>query len=149
MKVTGILKNKPRVLSKVIYLDVAESMADSAPKKQWIVFKDKHTYQDINTISNAVPGSSLIVDGKDNLNKMTGQQQVVVHSLVNIIPPDAPMPSYSSNTISNDFSIPDATENISIIWHDLNALMSQLPKQKAIGMLAKKISILNGETSNV
>ena len=136
MQVTGILKNKARVLSKVIYLDVATSLSDSAPKKQWIAFKDKHTLQDINALVNAVPGSSLIIDGKDNLNKMTGQQQIVIHSVLNIIPPNATMPS--SDTILDELLNP-----ASDAWNDLHAIVSKLPKQTAIGMLAKMIGVLN------
>jgi hypothetical protein len=138
MKVSGILKNKARVLDKVIYLDVVESANDepNAPKKQWILFKDKHTLQDIKTIINAEPGYSLIVDGKDNINKMTGQQQIVVNSLLDVIPPNATMPT--SSIVTDDLGKQEQIEK------DLAFLMRQLSKQDAITMLAKTIVSLNG-----
>ena len=62
MQFTGIIKNKARVLSKVVYLDVVTKV--DGPHKQWVLFKDKHTMQDINTIANAEPGSSIIEIGR-------------------------------------------------------------------------------------
>lgn len=153
MQVSGILKNKPRILSKVIYLDVAESLGEKAPKKQWIMFKDKHTMQDINTITNAIPGSSLIIDGKDNINKQTGQEQVVIHNLLNVIPPNATIPQ-TETTIEDlmdsvSMLSTDTAHNTSLAWGQLNLLMQTLPKQTAIAMLAKMISRLIGEVRNV
>ena len=134
MQVTGIIKNKARVLSKVVYLDVE---TNDGPKKQWVLFKDKHTHADIQTISNAEPGSSIIVDGKDNVNKQTGQAQIVVNSLINLLPPGAML----SNTTAS-FSAPsDKKEQIQ---KDLQFLMRQLPKDDAIAMLAAQILKISG-----
>ena len=58
--------------------------------------------QDINAVANAEPGSSIIVDGKDNVNQQTKLPQVVVNKLINIIPQDADL----SNT-----TMPDAPQS--------------------------------------
>lgn len=142
MQVSGIIKNKARVLSKVIYLDVAETANPNGPKKQWVLFKDKHTNQDIQAITNAEPGSSIIIDGKDNVNKQTGQSQIVINNVLNIIPTDASLSS--SESILDELLNPSSMESTADAWNSLNSLMRQMPKQQAIGMLAKMISILNG-----
>lgn len=136
MQVTGIIKNKARILSKVIYLDVAETANPDGPKKQWVLFKDKHTHADIQSITNAEPGSSIIIDGKDNINKQTGQSQIVINSLLNIIPTDASLPSASNNSFTSN-----KEEQIE---KDLAFLIRQMPKQQAIDLLAKTIITLNG-----
>ena len=128
MQFTGIIKNKARVLSKVVYLDVVTKV--DGPHKQWVLFKDKHTMQDINTIANAEPGSSIIVDGKDNINQQTQLPQVVVNKLINIIPKDADL----SNTTMPD----DASEDI------LNEMLDSSPSKdkvrQAVGQYALKTS---------
>ena len=128
MQFTGIIKNKARVLSKVVYLDVVTKV--DGPHKQWVLFKDKHTMQDINTIANAEPGSSFIVDGKDNINQQTQLPQVVVNKLINIIPQDADL----SNTTMPD----DASEDI------LNEMLDSSPSKdkvrQAVGQYALKTS---------
>jgi hypothetical protein len=128
MQFTGIIKNKARVLSKVVYLDVVTKV--DGPHKQWVLFKDKHTMQDINTIANAEPGSSIIVDGKDNINQQTQLPQVVVNKLINIIPQDADL----SNTTMPD----DASEDI------LNEMLDSSPSKdkvrQAVGQYALKTS---------
>lgn len=133
MQVTGILKNKARILDKVIYLDVADKVNPTGPKKQWIVFKDKHTMQDIKALADANPGSYLIIDGKDNINKMTGQQQIVVHNVINILPPDA---NVSAENFYNHSS--NAEEA-------LEAIISGMPKQEAISLLCAQILKLNNQ----
>lgn len=133
MQVTGILKNKARILDKVIYLDVADKVNPAGPKKQWIVFKDKHTMQDIKALADANPGSYLIIDGKDNINKMTGQQQIVVHNVINILPPDA---NVSAENFYNHSS--NAEEA-------LEAIISGMPKQEAISLLCAQILKLNNQ----
>ena len=134
MQVTGIIKNKARVLSKVVYLDVE---TNDGPKKQWVLFKDKHTHADIQTISNAEPGSSIIVDGKDNVNKQTGQAQIVVNSLINLIPDGAAL----TNTNASFSSPSDKKEQIQ---KDMDFLVRQLPKNDAIVMLAAQILKVSG-----
>jgi hypothetical protein len=134
MQVTGIIKNKARVLPRVIYLDVETG---DGPKKQWVLFKDKHTYQDIQTISNAEPGATIIIDGKDNINKQTGQPQIVVNSLINLIPDGAAL----TNTNASFSSPSDKKEQIQ---KDLQFLMRQLPKEDAIVMLAAQILKVSG-----
>ena len=128
MQFTGIIKNNARVLSKVVYLDVVTKV--DGPHKQWVLFKDKHTMQDINTIANAEPGSSIIVDGKDNINQQTQLPQVVVNKLINIIPQDADL----SNTTMPD----DASEDI------LNEMLDSSPSKdkvrQAVGQYALKTS---------
>lgn len=152
MQVSGIIKNKARVLSKVVYLDVVGSLTEKAPSMQWVLFKDKHTHQDIQAIINAEPGSSIIIDGKDNVNKQTGQSQIVIHSLLDIVPTDATLPAASSSILDDLFhsssmeSTVDTAKMTSDTWNSLNAIMRQVPKQLAIGMLAKMISHLNGTT---
>lgn len=143
MQVTGIIKNKARVLSKVVYLDVAETANPDGPKKQWVLFKDKHTHKDIQAVTNAEPGSSIIIDGKDNVNKQTGQSQIVINSLLNIIPTDASLTS-STNILQDELLNPFPMEATANAWNALNDLMRHMPKQQAIGMLAKMISLLNG-----
>ncbi len=103
MQFTGIIKNKARVLPKVIYLDVVSKV--DGPHKQWVLFKSKHTMQDINMIANASPGSSIIVDGKDNINEQTNLPQVVINKLINIIPQDAEMPDTSSASALDDLFV--------------------------------------------
>ena len=136
MQVTGILKNKARILDKVIYLDVADKVNPEGPKTQWILFKDKHTMQDIKSIASANPGSYIMIDGKDNVNKMTGQQQIVVHSIINIVPEDAnismdPMPTRSFYNHSSDAE------------KQLEDMINQMPKQEAISLLCAQILRLN------
>lgn len=131
MQVTGILKNKARILDKVIYLDVADKVNPDGPKKQWILFKDKHTMQDIKSIAAADPGSYLIIDGKDNVNKVTGQQQIVVHNVINIVPPDA---NVSAEIFYNHSS--NAEEA-------LEAITSAMLKEEAISLLCAQILKLN------
>lgn len=103
MQFTGIIKNKARVLPKVVYLDVVSKV--DGPHKQWVLFKSKHTMQDINMIANASPGSSIIVDGKDNINEQTNLPQVVINKLINIIPQDAEMPDTSSASALDDLFV--------------------------------------------
>jgi hypothetical protein len=134
MQVTGIIKNKARVLSKVVYLDVE---TNDSPKKQWVLFKDKHTHADIQTISNAEPGATIIVDGKDNVNKQTGQAQIVVNSLINLIPDGAAL----TNTNASFSSPSDKKEQIQ---KDMDFLVRQLPKNDAIVMLAAQILKVSG-----
>jgi len=134
MQVTGIIKNKARVLSKVVYLDVE---TNDSPKKQWVLFKDKHTHADIQTISNAEPGATIIVDGKDNVNKQTGQAQIVVNSLINLIPDGAAL----TNTNASFSSPSDKKEQIQ---KDMDFLVRQLPKNDAIVMLATQILKVSG-----
>lgn len=128
MQFTGIIKNKARVLSKVVYLDVVTKV--DGPHKQWVLFKDKHTMHDINTVANAEPGSSIIVDGKDNINQQTQLPQVVVNKLINIIPQDADL----SNTNMPD----DASQDI------LNEMLDSSPSKdkvrQAVGQYALKTS---------
>jgi hypothetical protein len=138
MQVTGILKNKARILDKVIYLDMAERSNPDGPKKQWILFKDKHTMQDIKTIASANPGSYFIIDGKDNVNKMTGQQQIVVHNLINIIPPDANV-SEASSSPENFYNYSSDAEK------ELEAIISGLPKQEAVSLLCAQILKINSK----
>jgi len=136
MQVTGILKNKARILDKVIYLDVVERSNPDGPKKQWILFKDKHTMQDIKAIASANPGSYLMIDGKDNLNKVTGQQQIVVHNIINIVPENA--------DIANDPLLTGSFyNNSSDAEKQLEVILSQMPKQEAISLLCAQISKLN------
>jgi hypothetical protein len=136
MQVTGILKNKARILDKVIYLDVADKVNPDGPKKQWILFKDKHSMQDIKAIALANPGSYLIIDGKDNLNKITGQHQIVVHNIINIVPEDA--------DIANDPLLTGSFyNNSSDTEKQLEAILGQMPKQEAIALLCAQISKLN------
>lgn len=134
MQVTGIIKNKARILSKVVYLDVVDNGTNP---KQWVIFKDKHTYADIQSIANAEPGSTIIVDGKDNINKQTGQPQIVVNSLINIVPENAALSSANAS-----FSVP--TDKKDQIQKDLQFLVRQLSKEDAIVMLAAKIIEISG-----
>ena len=131
MQFTGIIKNKARVLSKVVYLDVVTKV--DGPHKQWVLFKDKHTMQDINTIANAEPGSSIIVDGKDNINQQTQLPQVVVNKLINIIPQDADL----SNTTMP--SVPDAASE-DILNEMLDSSPSKDKVRQAVGQYALKTS---------
>jgi hypothetical protein len=141
MQVTGILKNKARILDKVIYLDVAERSNPDGPKKQWILFKDKHTMQDIKAIASANPGSYIMIDGKDNLNKLTGQHQIVVHNIINIVPEDA--------VISNEpVSMGSFYNHSSDAEKQLEDMIRQMPTQEAISLLFAQILKLNKQQEN-
>ena len=141
MQFTGIIKNKARVLSKVVYLDVVTKV--DGPHKQWVLFKDKHTMQDINTIANAEPGSSIIVDGKDNINQQTQLPQVVVNKLINIIPKDADlssmtMPDASSEDILNEML--DSSPSKDKVREVVGQYALKTSKQDAIVLLCQMIT---------
>ena len=141
MQFTGIIKNKARVLSKVVYLDVVTKV--DGPHKQWVLFKDKHTMQDINTIANAEPGSSIIVDGKDNINQQTQLPQVVVNKLINIIPKDADlsnttMPDASSENILNEML--DSSPSKDKVREVVGQYALKTSKQDAIVLLCQMIT---------
>ena len=149
MQFTGIIKNKARVLSKVVYLDVVTKVDKTTqsngvtkidgPHKQWVLFKNKHTMQDINTIANAEPGSSIIVDGKDNINQQTQLPQVVVNKLINIIPQDADL----SNTTMPSFpdaSSEDIEDILNEILVDADAALSKDKVREVVGKYALKTS---------
>jgi len=141
MQVTGILKNKARILDKVIYLDVAERSNPNGPKTQWILFKDKHTMQDIKAIASANPGSYIMIDGKDNLNKLTGQHQIVVHNIINIVPEDAVISNEPVSTGSFYNHSSDAEKQ-------LEDMIRQMPTQEAISLLFAQILKLNKQQEN-
>ena len=141
MQFTGIIKNKARVLSKVVYLDVVTKV--DGPHKQWVLFKDKHTMQDINTVANAEPGSSIIVDGKDNINQQTQLPQVVVNKLINIIPKDADlsnttMPDASSEDILNEML--DSSPSKDKVREVVGQYALKTSKQDAIVLLCQMIT---------
>lgn len=145
MQFTGIIKNKARVLSKVVYLDVVTKVDKATqingvtqidgPHKQWVLFKNNHTMQDINAVANAKPGSSIIVDGKDGINNQTQLPQVVVSKIINIIPQDADL----SNT-----TMPDASESAQDIMDMLlespNTTSLQNEVKAVVGKYALKTS---------
>jgi len=124
MQFTGIIKNKARVLPKVVYLDVVEKVG--GPHKQWVLFRPNHTMQDINEVANAKPGSSIIVDGKDNLNKKTNLSQVVVNKVINIIPEDGDL----SNTTMPD--APQSAQDIMDLLLDPLGLNDQMAAEGEI-----------------
>ena len=141
MQFTGIIKNKARVLSKVVYLDVVTKV--DGPHKQWVLFKDKHTMHDINTVANAEPGSSIIVDGKDNINQQTQLPQVVVNKLINIIPKDADlsntnMPDASSEDILNEML--DSSPSKDKVREVVGQYALKTSKQDAIVLLCQMIT---------
>ena len=146
MQFTGIIKNKARVLSKVVYLDVVTKVDKTTqsngvtkidgPHKQWVLFKNKHTMQDINTIANAEPGSSIIVDGKDNINQQTQLPQVVVNKLINIIPQDADL----SNTTMPDALDASSEDILNEILVDADAALSKDKVREVVGKYALKTS---------
>lgn len=133
MQFTGIIKNKARVLSKVVYLDVVEKVG--GPHKQWVLFKNNHTMQDINAVASAKPGSSIIVDGKDGINNQTQLPQVVVSKIINIIPEDADL----SNT-----TMPDASESaqdiMDLLLESPNTTSLQNEVKAVVGKYALKTS---------
>lgn len=158
MQFTGIIKNKARVLSKVVYLDVVTKVDKvtkingvtkiEGPHKQWVLFKDKHTMQDINTIANASPGSSIIVDGKDNINQQTQLPQVVVNKLINIIPEDASLsnatmpdaPESTQDIMDMLLDIPDTTSLQSEVKAVVGKYALKTSKQDAIVLLCQMIT---------
>lgn len=139
MQFTGIIKNKARVLSKVVYLDVVTKVDKvtkingvtkiEGPHKQWVLFKDKHPMHDINKIANASPGSSIIVDGKDNINQQTQLPQVVVNKLINIIPEDG---SLSNVTMPDE---PKSGQDIMDILLSMPDASSALPDASSVSVV--------------
>jgi len=138
---TGILLRKPRLGSpKVTYLDVKTDVVGRT--LQWVVFNNNFDTSTLNSIRNADANAAITILGTTNINKKTGQDQIVVQKVLNIAGADANAESVVVRTtsLSND----DA-ESIFSTWNQLNALVEKLPKQLAIGMLAKCISVVNGE----
>lgn len=138
---TGILLRKPRLGSpKVTYLDVKTDVVGRT--LQWVVFNNNFDTSTLNSIRNADANAAITILGTTNINAKTGQDQIVVQKVLNIAGSDANAECVVVRTtsLSND----DA-ETISSTWNQLNALVAKLPKQLAVGMLAKCISVVNGE----
>jgi hypothetical protein len=158
---TGVILRKPKLVSpKVTYLDVQN--VEDGRTLQWVVFNANFENADLKKMQFAKPESVIKILGTDNVNAKTGQDQIVIQKLLSV----------SDATESNTFADADTSTNIlnellmqetlgdldahadnalliNQTWIQLNALMARVPKQKAIGMLAKQIAVLNGETSNV
>ena len=153
---TGVILRKPKLVSpKVTYLDVQNT--EDGRTLQWVVFNANFENADLKKLQFAKPKSVIKIFGTNNINAKTGQEQIVIQKLLSV----------SDATEANTFLGDDATADIlnemltgtlpveddalliSQTWIQLNALMARVPKQKAIGMLAKQIAVLNGETSNV
>lgn len=149
---TGILLRKPRLGSpKVTYLDVKTDVVGRT--LQWVVFNNNFDTSTLNSIRNADANAAITILGTTNVNAKTGQDQIVVQKVLNIAGANANAESVVVRTTTNIHdvaelieSLPnDDTELISSTWNQLNALVSKLPKQLAIGMLAKCIAVVNGE----
>ena len=155
---TGVLLSKPRLVSeKVTYLNM-QNVGDGK-KLQWVVFNANFDKADLKKLQFAEPETIITIFGTDNVNKQTGQHQIVVQQLLSVsdaTDADTFTSNDASSDILNDLLMGETVTNaqtdtpqlIASTWNQLNALVAKLPKQTAIGMLAKQIIVLNGETPN-
>jgi hypothetical protein len=156
---TGVILRKPKLVSpKVTYLDVQN--VEDGRTLQWVVFNANFENADLKKMQFAKPESVIKILGTDNVNAKTGQDQIVIQKLLSVSDATesntfADADTSTAQDILDDLLSIEVTPTqddallISQTWIQLNALMARVPKQKAIGMLAKQIAVLNGETSNV
>lgn len=156
---TGVILRKPKLVSpKVTYLDVQN--IEDGRTLQWVVFNANFENADLKKMQFAKPESVIKILGTDNVNAKTGQDQIVIQKLLSVSDATesntfADADTSTAQDILDDLLSIEVTPTqddallISQTWIQLNALMARVPKQKAIGMLAKQIAVLNGETSNV
>lgn len=149
---TGILLRKPRAGSpKVTYLDVKTDVVGRT--LQWVVFNANFDTSTLKRIKSADANATLTILGTTNVNAKTGQDQIVVQKVLNIADANADAEDVvvrSNNDVlelveSLELLRDDDAESISKTWNQLYALVEKLPKQLAIGMLAKCIAAVNGE----
>jgi hypothetical protein len=151
---TGVLLSKPKLVSeKVTYLNMQN--VEDGRTIQWVVFNANFQNADLKKMQFAKPESVIKIFGTNNINEKTGQEQIVIQKLLSI----------SDATDANTFTQEDTSSDIlsdmlaaetpevdvrqvvSDTWNQLHTLMLKLPKQLAIGMLAKEIARLAGETN--
>jgi len=153
---TGVILRKPKLISpKVTYLDVQN--IEDGRKLQWVVFNANFENADLTKMQFAEPESVIKIYGTNNVNAKTGQDQIVIQKLLSVSDATEMHPiadadtnqDYLNELLEGKVPAEDDALLISQTWIQLNALMARVPKQKAIGMLAKQIAILNGGTPNV
>lgn len=158
LPLTGVLVSKPKLVSeKVTYLSVQN--VEDGRTLQWVVFNTNFENADLKKLQFAKPESVIKIYGTNNVNAKTGQEQIVIQKLLSVSDATESRTFANADTttaqdildemLAGTLPVEDDALLISQTWIQLNALMARVPKQKAIGMLAKQIAVLNGETSNV
>ena len=83
---SGVILGQPRKLEKVTYLNV--KTVEDGRTLQWVFFNKNHDAKDLRRVQNAQDGTIIKVNGSTNVNKATGQDQIVIQKLLSVTMPD-------------------------------------------------------------